>query len=812
MKRRDFIKKGTIAFALTASGGISFSFVPDESQVGDEFNHCIPFRKPARNIKEHIPGFLWADAADFQDYGGWALDTQHVGFMGSSYLLAHGTSQTVKDASLKINNVRPGKYRLWVRSRNWMQEYAPGQFGIRITGKDSGAVFGAQKEEGWSWQDGGVHEIKGSVTLELQDKTGQFGRCSSVILTRELNYKPPVEVEAFKQERARLSGVSDAIVPLGDYDVVVVGAGVSGCCAALAAAREGANVALVSDRPVLGGNASEEIGVPVQGAANHQGLARETGIIEEAGRLGKASRWGRVMSKPFEALIGEEQNLTLIQNVWLEDVNMKGDRIHNAILRQTLTGERMKVSGNMFIDCSGDAWLGYHAGADFRRGREARSEHDEINAPDKADSLTMSGCLRGPKSNFKECIFYQTVKENMHQSYTAPPWIYKLPKNEWFTNGEGHYKRKTQHNQEEAINGTWWLEHPGDVDDLNDPEYARDQLIRVCHTLWDFWKNKWEEKDKIAPYWLAYIPFTVGKRETRRLMGDYILNQNDCVAGRHFPDAIGHYGWPLDLHAPMGIMDNNGRYYSDTRIPMGHIPYRCLYSRNVGNMLMAGRNVSVTHVALGTVRVEGQCSLMGQAAGTAAALAVRHKTTPRGIYEKHMAELQQVLLKNDQAIPKVANQDTRDLGQAATISASSEQGEASKPANVVNGFAHPVNEKETNMWESSPKETLPQWIELKLDKPAKVGAIQCTFDTDLNLSLASEKEALPSVCVRDYTIECHVDGQWKNRVSVRDNFQRFRRHQFGQVKTDRIRLTIEATHGAKTARVLEIRVYKDAKA
>ena len=157
------------------------------------------------------------------------------------------------------------------------------------------------------------------------------------------------------------------------------------------------------------------------------------------------------MSKPFAALVKEEQSLTLLDNVWLEQVNMAGDQIRSTILRQTLTGERLKVSGQMFIDCSGDAWLGYHAGADLRRGREARSEHDESLAPEKADTITMSGALRGPRGDNKACIFYQTVKEKSAQPYTPPPWIYKLPEGGWFTNGKGHYKRKASNNLTEAI-------------------------------------------------------------------------------------------------------------------------------------------------------------------------------------------------------------------------------------------------------------------------------------------------------------------------------------------------------------------------
>lgn len=191
-----------------------------------------------------------------------------------------------------------------------------------------------------------------------------------------------------------------------------------------------------------------------------------------------------------------------------------------------------------------------------------------------------------------------------------------------------------------------------------------------------------------------------------------------------------------------------------------------------------------------------------------AALALHHKTTPRGIYEKYMNELQQLLLKNDQTIPKVPNRDSEDLARTAAVIASSELGKTWAAANVINGFSHPAGRKKTNMWQSSPKESLPQWIELKLKEPSTIGAVQCTFDTDLDRSLGHQKEALSSVCVRDYRLEYNVNGQWKRVVRVRDNVQRFRRHQFSQVGTDRIRLTVEATHGAKTARLLEMRIYE----
>ena len=948
---------------MTANGAWGFDFSASRNP-GDEFNHTVPFRKEPRAIKEVVTGFLWADAADFGSYGGWSLDTQHVGFMGSSYLIAPGTSKTVSDATLKLKKLKPGNYRLWVRSRNWIPEHAPGQFGIAINGNDSGHTFGAQKESGWTWQDGGVHELAGATKLALQDKTGIFGRCSSIIVTRDLNYQPPVEMDAFCAERAHLSGVSQAIRDGGEFDVIVVGGGPSGGPAALAAARLGARVALVSNRPVLGGNASAEIGVPVQGAAQkHRGKpVRETGIIEEAGRLAlhemsehglTKQLWSINMSRPFATMVEEEPNLTLLENVWLEGVTKEGSAIRSVVLRDTLTGARTRLGGTQFIDCTGDAWLGYHAGADSRRGREAFSEYKEEGAPEVADDKTMSGCLRGGRSDLRKCFFHACKQHDAPQSYTPPAWLYDLPA-EWVNDRSGGGTLEAQHTRLRnwALQGTWWYEHPGEVDDLWDPEFARDELIRVNYTLWDYFKNHWPERDRMANYSLGYVPFMVGKRESRRLMGDHVLTANDAIANRQFEDVIAHTGWSLDVHHDKGILSTEGPFTIDTKIDIGQIPYRSLYSRNVDNLFMAGRCASVTHLALGTVRIEATCAVTGQVTGTAAALALHRKTSPRGIYQQHMSELQQLLLKNDVYVPGIRNLDTADIARSAQVRASSERsvsgvsngkgermlplsvsrgecfswqagerlqtvkvylestsaaqvtlhlrgsqkandftsttnlakvtqrvpagtkgwveipidavidapygwitlspsgavqwrsGESTRPGssrlygqdpkwtlvsgssmavqlepdlgikalwspeNVINGIARPTLDGADNCWESDSAQDFPQWMGLQLPRATKVGAVHCVFDTDLTLSMPSQRrDRLPEVIIRDYTVECFVDGQWKAVARVRDNFQRFRRHNFVQVTTDRIRITVEATRGAKNARIFEVRAY-----
>jgi len=669
MRRRDFIKTGSLVITGLGTGTPGFSFVPDNFHEEGPYQNRIPFRKKPRTIREVVPGFLWADAGDFENYGGWAFDTQHVAFMGSSYLIAHGAGHPVKPARLTLNNVPAGRYRVWVRSRDWIPEHSPGRFSVAVNGGELSPSFGASGKSGWLWEDGGARELSGGTTiLELRDKTGYYGRCSSIILTRDLDYRPPDDLEAFEQERFRLTGISDQPKEQPRHDVVVVGAGTAGVCAAIAAARSGAETALISDRPIVGGNASTEIGVPVQGAAQFHRFARESGIIEEAGRLGMARGWGNVMSRPFAQLIEEEPNLHLYSDLFLEDVEQDGDgRIRKAIARDTLSGERLGFPGRFFIDASGDGWLGYRSGADHRLGREAQREYNESNAPEKADDMTMSGCLRAPHESFKRCIFLRTAKTRSPKPFDPPPWIYDMPDFEAWQSGRGYDDKL----ERVARSGTWWLEHPGWVDDLWDPEGARDELLRVNFSFWHMMKNKWPERQRIANHELVYVPFSLGKRETRRLLGDYVLHENNCKEATRFDDAIGHSGWNLDVHAPKGILSTTGPFDFHDIIPLIQIPYRTLYSRNVDNLLMAGRNASVTHVAMGTVRVQGQPSLMGQAVGTAVGLARRHDTTPRGVYERHRSQLQQTLLKQDQFIPHVPNRDPEDLARRATVKASS---------------------------------------------------------------------------------------------------------------------------------------------
>ena len=646
------------------------------------------FRKPVREVKMVVPGFLWLDAEDFAEYGGWTLDTQFVHLMGSGYLLATGVGKPVEDATTTLDVPRPGTYRVWVRARNWVREHAPGRFELVVNGNRLGKVLGAADSDDWVWESAGDITLgAGKVTLALHDLTGYYGRCDALVLTTDRAYDPPDDREAVCRERARLTGLSLAPAREGDFDVIVVGAGSAGCPAAIAAARMGAKTALIQNRPVLGGNSSRECGVPLNGAASHHPNSRETGIAEEAHRT-RAYYGSASYSEPFRILTEKEENLTVFLNRHVFDVEMADPkRIATVKAVDTLTGAISVFGARYFIDCTGDGWVGYFAKAEYRLGREARSEHDESNAPEKADRITMSGCLMGGALGFR------ALSTGQPAPYERPAWAYDIPK----LDGFGRKVRR-------VTGGEWWLEHPGTVDDLWQAEEARDELIRIAFGYWDYIKHKSDLREQAQTYALVHIPHMDAKRESRRLIGDHVLTQDDCTSGRVFPDRISYGGWPLDIHHPKGVFSGSeGSFDYNTHVPIYTIPYRCLYSRNIDNLLFAGRCASVTHVALGTIRVQSTLATLGQAAGTAAGLCVQRSTTPRGIYRDYLSTLQQTLLKHDQTIPELVNEDPLDLARTATVRASSTaEFRHFAPANVRKTDVHALDHDRAMLFPAVP--------------------------------------------------------------------------------------------------------------
>ena len=456
----------------------------------------------------------------------------------------------------------------------------------------------------------------------------------------------------------------------GDFELVVCGGGLSGVCAAISASRLGLKTALIQDRPVLGGNSSSEIRVQVSGAANFNAFAEETGIIRELlleaeneqvplGDGVTNSLWDLILYKK----VRQEKNLSLFLNTSVREVMMKSKKIIKGVRCIQLGSEKVfNIYGRFFIDATGDGSVAALAGAEYRIGREARKEFNESLAPEKADKYTMGSS-----------ILFCARDTGKPTRFIPPSWAIDYPSD----------KDLPFRDHKNIASGYWWIEIGAPFDTIEDNEKIRDELLQHLLGVWDHIKNHGNHgADNYVLDWIGMVP---GKRESRRIIGDYILNENDIKKTRVFSDRVAYGGWFIDLHTIGGILAKNkppepictvlqGDYREyDRRIVAPYsIPFRCLYSKNIKNLLLAGRDISVTHVALGSTRVMATCAVIGQAVGTAAHLCVKHKVLPENIYPNFIKELQQSLLKQDCFIPEVKNEDSRDFARKAKVIASSE--------------------------------------------------------------------------------------------------------------------------------------------
>ncbi len=408
-----------------------------------------------------------------------------------------------------------------------------------------------------------------------------------------------------------------------ECDLCVVGGGLSGLAAALAAARHGAKVILIQDRPVLGGNASSEIRMWVRGAGKGY---REPGIISELD-LANIYRNPHMNAHLWDAVLYDtarrEKNLTLLLNCSVCDADTEGRRIASVTGWQLTTYTWHTVKASLFADCSGDSILAPLVGARYRVGREGRAEFDEPMAAEEPDSFHMG----------MSCLLQ--ARETDHPvAFIPPEWAEKFPDEESLA-GKAHDCVNTRAN-------FWWIEVGGNTaDGIADTEECRDRLLAIAMGVWDHIKNT---GDHGAENWeLEWVGFLPGKRESRRYAGAYRLKAGDLSEGRDFADAVAYGGWTMDNHDPAGI-DAEG--YSSCHSPVHNpylIPYRCLYSADLDNLYFAGRNISATHMAMSSTRVMATCALMGQAVGTAAAIAIARSLTPAGVYESAIGELQRKL-------------------------------------------------------------------------------------------------------------------------------------------------------------------------
>jgi hypothetical protein len=348
---------------------------------------------------------------------------------------------------------------------------------------------------------------------------------------------------------------------------------------------------------------------------------------------------------------------------------------------------------------------------------------------------------------------------------------------------------------------------------------VRFELLSIVLGVWDYIKNSGNHPSSAnwAMDWVGMIP---GKRGSRRINGDHVLTQHDLAdPTKDFEDAVAIGGWPMDDHPPGGFDRPDLPPFRSLRMPEVYsIPFRSLYSKNVSNLLMAGRNISASHVAFTSTRVMATCGVIGQAIGTAAALCVRHSLTPRQLYEhkERLTELQQTLLRDDQTIKNRKNEDAFDLARQAKVAASAAF-EHAEAANVVNGLTRDIPNRSINRWTTELTPNGP-WLELSWDSPQRLQEIQLIFDTGFQRELtltASDSinqgiiRAPQPETVRDYTLAYRrtVTGPWMDLVKVTGNYQRLNRHRFPPVEAQALRLQVQATNGDKLVRVFEVRCY-----
>ncbi len=491
-------------------------------------------------------------------------------------------------------------------------------------------------------------------------------------------------------------------------EICVVGGGLSGMCAAIAAARHGSRVLLMQDRPVLGGNASSEIRMWVCGA--HGRDHAETGLIEEF-KLENLYRNPDMNYSVWDGILYEkvrfQPGIELLLNCSCLDAEMDGDRALSVTGWQMTTQTYHKVEAQIFIDCSGDSVLAPLTGALYRMGRESREEFGEDIAPLRADKKTMG----------MSCMI-QARQETTPNEFIPPAWAYKIT--EW----------DLVHRMPDMAQPTenfWYLELGGENDAIHDTEWLRDELLKTAYGLWDYLKNDPQQKEKNKYWHLDWVGMLPGKRESRRYVGDYIMTQHDVRAEGRFEDLIAYGGWTMDDHHPAGFRTSEPpNIFHPAPSPYG-IAYRCLYSKNIENLMFAGRNISATHAAMSSTRVMATCSLLGQAAGTAACLAVQNGTTPRGIYQNYMKALQETLMDDDCWLP-FRRRPVSELTQKALLAPEAEV--------LRNGLDRPDEEGYHGM-----KLKAGETVVYAFEQPEAVAQVRLVFDSDLNRETEPEEIA-----------------------------------------------------------------------
>ncbi|MEM7469131.1 MAG: FAD-dependent oxidoreductase [Pseudomonadota bacterium] len=578
---------------------------------------------------------ILVEAEDFHNYGGWVLDSQFEAEMGSPYLLAHGLGRPVEDATTVITIAEGGEYDLWVRAKDWVPGYHPGRFQLSINGERVDTEFGANDED-WCWQSAGRIALPaGEVALALHDLTGFAGRCDAIYFSDD-GLEPPNQVnEESRAWRKKLRGLPEQPIDGGDYDVIVVGGGVSGCAAALTAARLGLTVALIQDRPVLGGNASTEIGLMPRGAQG--AMLRE---------LSERNEHGELMA---DSLLAAEANASVFLEHRVIAADKKDASITSIVAVQARGGQERRFNASMFIDASGVAMLGVLTGAETMFGREARDEFNEAYAPEAADEMHHGNTL-----------FFRTRMADAPVSFPDVPWATEIAKDyanlsgqlvqPGIENGPGPSAGENPATPEfrfgskaDVFPATHFWEYGQWLDPYTSGEFVRDYLMRALYGSFSNVKHLDPEQYANLEFeWMAHV---AAQGEFCRYRGDYVLSENDIREHTVFEDSVIGNDGSFCIHCAFepGEGDYDFRlkdWIFDQRDKQSYtIPFRCLYSANIDNLMMAGKHISVTHVAGSSTKFMGNGAQHGVAVAAAAFVCRELETTPRGLYENHLEAL-----------------------------------------------------------------------------------------------------------------------------------------------------------------------------
>ena len=554
------------------------------------------------------------EAESFDDPGGWVVDPQFVEQMGSPYLMAHGMGTPVEDATTRFQLKESGEYHIWVRSKNWAPGdwEAPGRFNLAVNGQKLPETLGVTP--GWSWEYAGKMMLQsGETEVKLIDLTGFNGRCDVIYFSID-NKAPPRDNSTLAAWRLKESNEVSSPEESLEFDLVVVGGGIAGCASAIAAAEQGLKVALIHDRPVLGGNASSEIRVHTLGIYGH---------FERILKMLDTEHYPNGSPEAYKDEVKRHQNVAKYENIHLftnwraYDANTEGNRITSIDARHTSEGKRIRFVAPRFVDSTGDGWIGYWAGADFMYGREsvdtygeAYEEWGELWSPEEADDFVMGSS-----------VLWRTVKDSQPVGFPSVPWAEEV--------AQSH----------EATEGTWkWELSRLDLHQIEDAEEIRDHMLKAIYGSFANAK-KGDNGEDLKFEWISYL---VGKRESRRLEGDYIFTFNDVTDQRKFPDSVVMETREVDVHYQQNLKDENKPDFLSEAIfyktPKYYIPYRSLYSKNIENLFMAGRNFSCSHIGLGGPRVMRTTGQMGAAVGIAAVICEKYGIDPREVYTDHLKE------------------------------------------------------------------------------------------------------------------------------------------------------------------------------